>query len=172
MLCTDSVLLRPWRDADVPALCALRNDVALQRELMARARGTSLSSTRAWLERRTAEPLDVMLILASPVDEGTVRGFIQLSAGDPTLRTAMLGICVLPQWHGSGVAAAALALLSAHACDVLGLRKLTLEVLSGNGRAVGFYRKHGFREVGVRLRHFPWAGEWLDVTVMERFLGE
>lgn len=172
MLSTDRVLLRPWRDADLPALSAMRNDVALQRELMARARGSSLSATRAWLERRTAEPLGILLIVASPMDEDSVRGFIQLSEGDTTLRTAMLGICVLPQWQGTDTARDALSLLSAHACDVLGLRKLALEVLAGNGRAVGFYRKHGFHEVGIRRFHFPWAGEWLDVMVMERFLSE
>jgi putative acetyltransferase len=170
VLSTELVLLRPWREADLPALCALRNDVALQRELMARARGSSLSATRAWLERRTADPLDVLLIVASPADEATVRGFIQLSGGDATLRMAMLGICVLPPWQGAGVAADALSLLADHARHVLGLRKLALEVLADNGRAVAFYRRHGFQEVGVRRRHFPWAGEWLDVTVMERFL--
>lgn len=170
MLSTERVLLRPWREADLPALCALRNDVALQRELMARARGSSIAATRAWLERRTADPLDVLLIIASPADELTVRGFIQLSGGDASVRMAMLGICVLPPWQGAGVAADALSLLAGHARDVLGLRKLALEVLSDNGRAVAFYRRHGFQEVGVRRRHFPWAGDWLDVAIMERFL--
>ena len=172
MLSTDKVLLRPWRDTDLPALCKLRNDIALQRDLMARARGASLSSTRAWLERRTAAPLDMLLIIVSPDDEATVRGFIQLSAGDETLRLATLGICVLPPWQGTGIAADALSLLSTHACDILCLRKLKLEVLSGNIRAIEFYRKHGFEEVGVFRRHFPWAGDWLDVTIMEQFLSE
>jgi len=53
---------------------------------------------------------------------------------------------------------------------VLGLRKLVLEVLSDNGRALAFYRRQGFREVGILQLHVPWAGEWLDVTVMERLL--
>lgn len=148
----------------------MRNDIALQRELMARARGSSIAATRTWLERRTAQPLDMLLILASPADEATVRGFIQLSGGDATLRTAMLGICVLPPWQGSGTATDALSLLFAHARDVLGLRKIVLEVLADNGRAVGFYRKHGFLEVGTHRNHFPWAGQWHDVMVMEKFL--
>jgi len=172
MLGTERCLLRPWRDTDLPALCALRNDISLQRELMARARGSSIAATRAWLERRTADPLDVLLIVASPADDSTVRGFIQLSAGDSTLRTALLGICVLPQWQGDGTAADALSLLSRHARDVLGLRKILLEVLADNDRAVGFYRKHNFEEVGTHRNHFPWAGKWLDVMVMEKFLGQ
>lgn len=170
MLATDRVSLRPWCDADLPALCAMRNNVELQRDLMSRARGSSLADTRAWLERRTAGLLDVLLILVNPADEATLCGFIQLSDGDATLRTASLGICVLPRWQGEGMAADALSLLSAHARDVLDLRKLTLQVLSSNDRALNFYRKRGFREVGVLHRHFPWAGDWLDVTVMEQFL--
>lgn len=170
MLSSDSVLLRPWREDDLPALCAMRNDIALQRELMARARGSSLASTRAWLERRTAGPLDVLLIITNPNDEALMQGFIQLSDGNMTFQTAMLGICVMPQWHGKGIAADALSLTSNYASDVLGLRKLLLEVLSDNDRAVNFYRKHGFQDVGVRRRHFPWAGDWLDVLMMEQFL--
>lgn len=172
MLSTDQVLLRPWRDADLPALCAMRNDIQLQRELMARARGSSIGATRAWLERRTVAPLDMLLIIASPADDSTVRGFIQLAEGDETLRSAALGICVLPQWQGHGIAADALMLLSEHARDVLSLRKIVLEVLTANERAVGFYRRQGFQEVGIHRRHFPWAGDWLDVMVMERFLIE
>lgn len=170
MLESDHVLLRPWSETDLPALSALRNDVALQRELMARARGSSLSATRAWLERRTEDPLDVFLIIAGREDTSTVRGFVQLTGADSTLRAAMLGICVLPPWHGHGVALEALELLCFHARDVLNLRKVTLEVLSSNSRAVSFYRKCGFHQVGVRRSHFPWGGEWLDVLVMERLL--
>ena len=172
MLSTDQVLLRPWRDEDLPALCAIRNDVKLQRELMARAKGSSIAATRAWLERRTIAPLDVLLIIASLADESTVRGFIQLAEGDENLRSAALGICVLPQWQGHGIAADALTLLSEHARDVLGLRKIVLEVLSTNERAVAFYRRHGFEEVGIFRRHFLWAGDWLDVMLMERLLDE
>jgi ribosomal protein S18 acetylase RimI-like enzyme len=62
----------------------------------------------------------------------------------------MLGICVLPPWQGIGV---------------------SLEVLTSNVRAIRFYKRHKFQEVGIRRLQFPWAGEWLDVTVMERILG-
>ena len=170
MLSTDRVLLRPWRDTDLPVLCEMRNDVALQRELMTRPRGSSLATTKAWLERRSVGPHDVLLIITPLADDAKVCGFIQLAGGDVTLRTAMLGICVLPQWQGKEIASDALTLLSAHARDVLGLRKLMLEVLSDNSRALEFYRKHGFREVGILRHHFPWAGDWLDVTMMERLM--
>lgn len=170
MLSSSNVLLRPWRDTDLTALCNLRNDVALQRDMMSRVRGSSLQATRDWLERRTAEPLGLLLIIASPTETETVRGFIQLSAGDATLGVATLGICVLPQWHGTAVAGEALSLVTQHARDVLCLRKIVLQVLTDNARAVGFYVKNGFHEVGVLRKHFPWAGDWLDVTVMERFL--
>lgn len=170
MLSTSNVLLRPWRDTDLSALCDLRNDVMLQRNMMSRARGSSLDATRDWLKRRTAEHYGVLLIIASPGDEETVRGFIQLTAADAISGSAMLGICVSPSWHGTEVAADALALVAQHARDVLCLRKIVLEVLTTNDRAVAFYLKHDFREVGVLRNHFLWAGEWLDVTVMERLL--
>jgi RimJ/RimL family protein N-acetyltransferase len=83
----------------------------------------------------------------------------------------MLGICVLPPWQGIGVADDALTLLVSHAHDALLLHKVSLEVLTSNVRAIRFYKRHKFQEVGIRRLQFPWAGEWLDVTVMERILG-
>jgi ribosomal protein S18 acetylase RimI-like enzyme len=57
----------------------------------------------------------------------------------------LYAINVLARGHGTGVAAA---LLDA----ALGDRAAYLWVVEGNDRAIAFYRKHGFRDDGVRDR--------------------
>lgn len=170
MLTGHVAVLRPWQPDDLDALGAIRNDVALQRSLMARPRGATREATRAWLEQRNAGPLDLLLVIVPRGEPASVAGFVQLAQGDPTNRHAALGICVIPSRQGSGLAGDALELLAAHARAALGLRKIVLSVLSENARAVAFYRRHGFREVGVQRGHFLWDDVWLDVTLMERML--
>lgn len=52
------------------------------------------------------------------------------------------GLFVLPECWGRGIGSA---LLESAAEDE---KKLRLQVYAGNGRALGFYKKHGFRVVG------------------------
>jgi len=75
----------------------------------------------------------------------------------------MLRLYVRPGCQGAGLGER---LLSAgwRACP--GLRRMRLEVLSGNPRAIAFYRRHGFRRVGRRRE--PLGEEALELVVMEK----
>lgn len=56
-------------------------------------------------------------------------------------------IYVLSRFHATGVAQA----LMAHAIAESGPRRLVLGVLKRNARAVAFYHRQGFREIGTRV---------------------
>jgi RimJ/RimL family protein N-acetyltransferase len=47
-----------------------------------------------------------------------------------------------------------------------------LELFADNTASRRLVARHGFREVGVHLRHGRIVGEWRDVLVVERLLGE
>jgi L-amino acid N-acyltransferase YncA len=53
-----------------------------------------------------------------------------------------------------------------------GLYKLTAKIFSSNQPSIALFRACGFREVGVHRRHGVIDGDWKDVTVVERSLGE
>ena len=60
-------------------------------------------------------------------------------------------------------------------CEEAGRRgywKLTGKLLASNEASVGLVRRCGFREVGTHLRHGRLDGEWRDVLVVERLVGE
>jgi diamine N-acetyltransferase len=169
MIRTETVVLRAWQDSDIPALQALRNDIVLQQALMSIPRPNSPGAVRDWLNRKTQSADSVFFVLADK-DSDAVLGYAQLAKIDALHRHAALGICLSPAQHGAGVAAEACRGLFAYALHTLGLRKIVLEVLAGNGRAIRFYKKIGFAEVGRWKDHFLQDQHWHDVLLMEKLL--
>jgi RimJ/RimL family protein N-acetyltransferase len=52
-----------------------------------------------------------------------------------------------------------------------GVRRVELEAVAGNKRAIGLYRKHGFRQEGVKKRSFIIDGRYHDTVSMARLSG-
>ena len=57
-------------------------------------------------------------------------------------------------------------------CERRGLWKLVSRVFPENEASLALCRSLGFREVGVYRRHAKLDGEWRDVVIVERLLGE
>lgn len=60
----------------------------------------------------------------------------------------------------------------ADATEERGLYKLVGKIFTTNEASIALVRQCGFREVGVHLRHGRLGGEWRDVLVVERLLGD
>lgn len=163
------VVLRAPTEADRAVLHALRNDLALQAQLMALPRANSAERVQEWLARMLGDPAAVFFVVAGR-DDGRALGYIQLARMDHVHGTADLGICLTDQGRGGGRAAEALALLEGYARAVFGLRKIVLQVLAGNARAVRFYAKAGYAAAGRLTRHHFHAGVHHDVLIFEKFL--
>jgi diamine N-acetyltransferase len=169
MLSLGHTLLRPADEKDLAPLMELRNDVALQGDLLSSPRGSSLAATREWVTRRTLPEGALFFVIARAEDGGAV-GFIQLEHVHPVHRHAHLGVALSRTARGVGHGSAAVRLLERHAHDVLGVRKVLLEVKSSNARAVALYERLGYQRVGVLREHFYLAGSFHDVTVLEKQL--
>ena len=60
-------------------------------------------------------------------------------------------------------------------CDFaesLGYHKLTSKIFPENEASLALMRRCGFRELGVHRRHARLDGDWRDVVVVERLLGD
>lgn len=163
------VVLRSPEKRDFPALQALRNDVDLQLALMALPRANTPSRVEAWLARRLEDPTGLFFIVGLR-PSGRFAGFVQLTAMHPVHGTATLGIALAEQARGRGVASEALTLVLRHARAVFRIRKVVLEVVATNRRAIAFYRKEGWRDVGVFREHVWQNGGFRDVVMMEKLL--
>jgi RimJ/RimL family protein N-acetyltransferase len=169
MLDGANIRLRPWRDDDLPVLTGLRNDVALQAQLLARAQGSRPEQVREWLQCRSGQADRLLFIIADRGDD-QARGFIQVSDLDLLDGHANLGICLLGQVRGCGLGGQAISLLADYLRDQWRLRKLVLRVRADNAAALRCYEKAGFERCGLLRQHVFIEGCWQDVVLMELFL--
>jgi phosphinothricin acetyltransferase len=57
-------------------------------------------------------------------------------------------------------------------CERRGLWKLVSRIFPENEASLALCRSLGFREVGVYRRHAQLDGEWRNVVIVERLLGD
>ena len=73
--------------------------------------------------------------------------------------------------RGRGLGGALASALTEEA-ERAGLHKIVGKLFADNEASRRLVARHGFREVGVHLRHGQIDGEWRDVVLVERLLGE
>lgn len=169
MLSGKRAMLRPWREADLPLLSGIRNDIGLQLLLMAEPKPNPEGRVRQWLQDRSAQPDGVFFVIAR-ADNDQAAGFIQVQRIDRRNRTGYLGICLAPGHQGEGLGADALGLMEDYLRGVMGLRKMLLEVLGENQGAIDFYRRAGYAVAGTLGAHHLMRGRFADVVIMEKRL--
>ncbi len=163
------VRLRGWQESDLEVLTEMRNDLALQAQLLSRARGSNTQQVRQWLQERTADAHRLLLIVAGREDDRTL-GYLQLSEIDGIDQRAELGICICAQAQGHGIGREVLTLVQPYLRQVWALRKLSLRVRSDNAPAIACYERVGFERCGLLRRHVHIDGKFHDVVLMELFL--
>ena len=120
----------------------------------------------AFIRRRLEDASS--LFIGAFVD-GMIVGLCDLSAAGSGYKTghrASLSISIARQWQSKGIGSALLDTAIAQAMN-MGYAQIELEVVSGNTKAKGLYRKYGFRRCGTipdafRLRD----GSHLDLDIM------
>jgi RimJ/RimL family protein N-acetyltransferase len=166
MLKGQNVVLRAVEREDLPRLHELFDD---DLELMTRSsdepvRPVSLAELEQRFDERVEEPADgVMRFVVEANDE--VIGTCQLHFIDHFQQTCHLGIALGRAYWAQGFGQDAVRTLVDFAFRDLAMRKVGLEVLADDERAVGAYRKVGFTEEG-RLR----AHAWFDGAVRDALL--
>lgn len=163
------IRLRPWEDKDIPMLTTTRNDVALQAQLLARARGSRPEQVEEWLKSRSIQSDRLLFIIANRDDDQAL-GFLQISELNTIDGHAELGICLINEVRGRGLAGQAISQISNYLRDYWRLRKLGLRVREDNIAALKCYAKAGFTRCGILRQHVFLEGRWQDVVLMERFL--
>jgi ribosomal-protein-alanine N-acetyltransferase len=100
------------------------------------------------------------------IEEGELAGYIIAWFGYEEVH--ILSIGVIPGRRGAGIADALLD-EALRISSLAGCEKAILEVRSGNSRAQAFYRRHGFRQVGLRKGYYSENNE--DALVLEKEIG-
>jgi len=128
---------------------------------------------------RTADDVLGWLDAGYPVVVGEEGGTVVAWASAPPYRrdrpaysgVADFSIYVAREARGRRVGLATLAALI-DACEGRGYWKLVSRIFPENEASLALCRSLGFREVGVYRRHGKLDGQWRDVVIVERLLGE
>jgi RimJ/RimL family protein N-acetyltransferase len=167
MLEGQHVRLRAIEREDLPSLHELLDD---DLELMTRRSDEPPRPvTLAELEQRFDEAIDerdhTSMWFAAEVDDELI-GECGLHSIDHYRRSCQIGIALGREYWAKGLGQDAVRTLVVFAFRDLNMRKIGLEVLADDERAVGAYRKVGFVEEG-RLREHSWfEGAFHDALVM------
>jgi phosphinothricin acetyltransferase len=163
--------IRASRDDDIPAITALYAHHVLN------GTGTfeTTPPTQADMAARRADVLAKGLPYLVLEESGEVLGFAYCNWFKPRPAYRFSAEDSIYMAAGAGGKGHGRALLQALAdqAQAAGVRKLIAVIGdSANAGSVGVHRALGFTQVGV-LRSCGWKfGQWLDVVLMEKFLGD
>ena len=104
---------------------------------------------RDWYATRN-EQRDRLDLAVEDRGSGRLVGEVVLNELDRDALTCNLRVLIGPEGRGRGLGTEAVGLVTAHGLEVLGLRRITLEVLEFNPRGQRVYEKVGYAVTGVR----------------------
>jgi L-amino acid N-acyltransferase YncA len=160
------VTIRPAFATDVPAITLIYNEGIAGRQATFETRPRTPAEVAAWLGTRGP-------ILVAERD-GEVIGFARVSAysdREVYADVGEYGIYLNAGAQGAGLGKRLLEAL-ADAAQAGGYHKLTSKLFTSNRASLALALRCGFREVGVHRNHARLDGEWRDVIVVERLLGD
>jgi L-amino acid N-acyltransferase YncA len=151
---------------DADAIARIYNEGIEDRLATFETEPRSASDVAAWLDG------DMPIVVAE--DDGAIAAWASAPAYSP--RDAYSGvrefsIYVARPLRGRGYGRVALQAL-VDECETRGFWKLVSRVFPENEASLALCRSLGFREVGVYRRHAKLDGEWRDVVIVERLLGD
>jgi RimJ/RimL family protein N-acetyltransferase len=165
MLKGDLVVLRAVERSDLPHLCRWRNDPELEGLVHGPPRPRSLAALEEEFERQVITPAHDVARFVVELN-GELVGRCDLFAIDQTSGVARIGITIDRPYWGRGLGRDVVTTLLRYAFHDRNLRRVWLDVLADNERAIRSYRACGFLEEG-RLREHTWHdGQYKDMLVM------
>ncbi len=150
------VTLRPFREGDVEVMAQILSDPDVRR-LTGSVGSTAEAEQpqelddrlRDWYATRN-EQTDRLDLAVDDAATGALVGEVVLNEVDLEALTCNLRLLLGPQGRDRGLGTEVVALATAHGIEVLGLRRITLEVFAFNPRGRRVYEKVGYAVTGVR----------------------
>jgi RimJ/RimL family protein N-acetyltransferase len=167
------IALRRPELKDLNSYLGLRNNLELVASLMGYRKGVGEAAVRNWLERVGSSNEELVYTVIDLHDEERPVGYVKAFRFDPYARTAWIGLSLFSlQDQSQGYGRRMLRLLCEYLRDYLAVRKISLEVLDSNDRAIRLYEKMGFVEEGCLRAHAFIHGKMMDIRIYSLFLEE
>ena len=166
--------LRPINRGDLTASIQWRNDPQTRDMVMGYAFPVTEEMEQAWYDRALADQGGKRASYAIAKSEtGPAVGFVHLTDINWIWRTCELGIVVGdPESRGQKIGPIATQQAIRIAFDILNLGRVTVRVLSVNGRALKMFQTVGFREEGRLRKAAIVNGSAIDIVLLGLLAGE
>ena len=168
------MLLRPWREADVPAIVLAFSDPVMQR-FSWRTTPYTEADARGYVAEQEEARLrgdELNFALAGPHDHDVVLGAVSLYEVRLDRGCAAVGYWLAPEARGRGAATEAVRLLARWAFAGLGLARLELTCGPGNEASRHVAERCGFSREGLLRSHVPFQGARRDSVIYSLLPGE
>lgn len=174
VIVVDDLLLRPWATGDEAVVLGAFTDPDVRHfagnlvDTQAKAERFVTGRTRGWDEGTGAS------WAVTNRASGTVLGHLGLHEMDAQLQIAMVGYWLLPRGRGRGVAARALAAVSAYGFEVLGLHRVELAHALENLASCRVAERAGYPYEGTlrQAMRYPVDGRWSDEHLHARLASD
>ena len=174
-LADDVVLLRPWREADVPDNVMAFSDPVIQRFSWPLATPFTEEDARGYFAGQELARLrgeEVQFAVVSPREEEQLLGCASLYSLNREQGSAAVGYWLTPQARGRGVASTAVRLLAKWGFTTLGLVRIELTCGPDNDASQRVAARCGFVQEGVMRSHMSFKGGRRDTMLFSLLPGE
>ena len=170
LLSDGKYLLRAPEPEDLDVLFNMENDTSLWM-----VSGNAVPYSRYQIKKYIVQSQhdfytdrQVRFMILREVDN-VVLGSVDLTDIDPYNGRAEIGIALLSEYRGQGIASAVLKIVSGYAKKVLRLRQLFCHVPSGNEQSINLFASNGFNESGCLKDWLVKDDTYDDVLIMQKF---
>jgi RimJ/RimL family protein N-acetyltransferase len=170
----DVVMLRPWREDDLPGIVLAFSDPVMQRFSWRSAPYTETDAREYFAEQEEARLRgnELNFALAGPHDPDVVLGAVSLYEVRLDQGCAAVGYWLAPGGRGRGAATQAVRLLARWAFAELGLARLELTCGPDNEASQHIAERCGFSREGLLRSHVPFKGGRRDSVIYSVLRGE
>ena len=171
MLKGSNIYLRPIELKDLDQLNEWKNDENTFKFLGGGYNPISIDQQAKWMNSMIDLTGNNKRYIISTHINPTPLGMIGIYGINWIHHTAEVGLYLgNKKYRGKGYATEAYELLEAFAINYLNLRKLKLEVVNNNSKAVNLWKKLGFEIVGKLSDERYINGKYYDLLIMEKFI--
>jgi RimJ/RimL family protein N-acetyltransferase len=174
-LADETVLLRPWREADISQGLMAFSDPVTQRFSWPQETPFSTDDARAYFVGQESARMrgdEAQFALVEPGDEDEVLGGASIYALNRERGAAALGYWLAPGARGRGVASTAVRLLATWGFSDLGLVRIELTCGPDNVASQRVAARCGFMLEGVMRSHLAFKGGRRDSMLFSLLPGE
>ncbi|MBT5658981.1 MAG: GNAT family N-acetyltransferase [Rhodospirillaceae bacterium] len=161
------IVLRPLKKSDRKNTIKWRNDSEIRDAQLGFPLPVTEKMEEKWFDRSLSGDKGLVCLAIESGKTKSPIGYIQLSDINWVWRTARLGITIgEKEMQERGFGTEAMKLFLSYCFTTLNLRRIWLEVVITNDRALALYKRIGFKKEGTFRKHVFVKGKYQDLVLL------